>query len=133
MTHVRGTERLTKRPSEADILVALEHERWRLIQRKDLNSFASHLAEDFYDIFPDGRERTKAELLDFLREAELRDFRLDDFRVTLLNEDAAVVMYQVEAHALIAGQPVSMNNSVTSGWARRDGKWLNIFAVASPR
>jgi hypothetical protein len=77
MTRIRAREHLTKQPSEAKTLVALEHETWRLIQRKNLNGFASHLAEEFYDIFPDGTERTKVELLEFLREAELRDFRLE--------------------------------------------------------
>jgi hypothetical protein len=53
------------RYSPADTLIAHENETWSLIQRKDLNGFASYLAEDFYDIFPDGKERTKSELLEF--------------------------------------------------------------------
>ena len=67
--------------STADILIAHENETWALIQRKDLQKFASYLAEDFYDIFPDGRERTKAELLEFLRGADLKDYGLSNFRV----------------------------------------------------
>lgn len=42
--------------STADILVAHEKETRALIRRKDLEKFASYLAEDFYDIFPDGEE-----------------------------------------------------------------------------
>jgi hypothetical protein len=42
--------------STADILVEHEKETWALIRRKDLEKFASYLAEDFYDIFPDGEE-----------------------------------------------------------------------------
>jgi hypothetical protein len=56
-----------------------------------------------------------------------------NFRVTTLNKDAAVVTYHVDARALIQGNEISMKNSVTSGWARRQGKWLNVFAVASAR
>jgi hypothetical protein len=77
-------------------LIACEKETWRLIQQKNLNGFASYLAEDFYDIFPDGTERTKSELLDFLRNAELRDYQLGNFRVTMLNNNAAVVTYHVD-------------------------------------
>ncbi len=119
--------------SAADILIAHENETWALIQRKDLQKFASYLAEDFYDIFPDGRERTKAELLEFLRGADLKDYGLSNFRVTLLNDDAAIVTYEVDAHAVVKGEEVSIHNAVTSGWVRRDGKWLNVSAVASPR
>jgi hypothetical protein len=119
--------------SAADILIAHENETWALIQRKDLQKFASYLAEDFYDIFPDGRERTKAELLEFLTDADLKDYELSNFRVTLLNDDAAIVTYEVDAHAVVKGEEVSMHNAVTSGWVRRDGKWLNVSAVAAAR
>jgi ketosteroid isomerase-like protein len=51
----------------------------------------------------------------------------------MLNQDAAVVTYHVDAHASIQGNDVSMQNSVTSGWAKRGDRWLNVFAVASAR
>ena len=51
----------------------------------------------------------------------------------LLNDDAAIVTYEVDAHAVVKGEEVSIHNAVTSGWVRRDGKWLNVSAVASPR
>jgi hypothetical protein len=41
--------------SAPDTVIAYEHETWSLIKRKELNGFAGYLAEDFYDIFPDGR------------------------------------------------------------------------------
>jgi ketosteroid isomerase-like protein len=123
----------SERLSSADTLIAYEQETWSLIQQKDLQGFASYLAEDFYDIFPDGAERTKPELLEFLSGADLKDYRLSNFRVTMLNQDAAIVTYQVDADALIHGREISMNNSVTSGWARRGGRWLNVSAVASAR
>jgi hypothetical protein len=104
--------------SPADTLIAYETETWSLIRRKDLKGFASYLAEDFYDIFPDGKERTKSELLEFLSAADLKDYRLSNFRVTMLNEDAAIVTYQVDARAC---------------WAKRGGRWLNVSAVASAR
>jgi hypothetical protein len=119
--------------SPADTLIACENETWRLINQKDLKGFASYLAEDFYDIFPDGKERTKSELLDFLNVADLKDYQLSNFRVTMLTKDAAVLTYHVDARALIQGREISMKNSVTSGWARRGGNWLNVFAVASAR
>src|SRR5687767_4873313 len=107
-----GSERL----SSVEAVIACEKETWRLIQQKDFAGFASYLAEDVYDIFPDGEERTKSELLQFLRGAELKEYRLGNFRVTMLNEEAAIVTYEVDARAVIEGNAVSMRNSVTSGW-----------------
>ena len=44
----------------ADILVEYEQQTWALIQQKDLEKFATYLAEDFCDIFPDGEEHSIA-------------------------------------------------------------------------
>ncbi len=118
--------------SATETLIACENETWSLIQRKDLEGFARYLADEFYDIFPDGKERTKSELLEFLRQAELKEYHLSNFRVTMLNEDAAVVTYHADARALIQGQEVAVRESVTAGWARRSGRWLNVFAVGMP-
>jgi Domain of unknown function (DUF4440) len=123
----------SERLSPADTLIACENETWSLIKGKDLKGFASYLAEDFYDIFPDGEERTKSELLKFLSGADLKGYRLSNFRVTMLNQDAAIVTYQADASALIQGKEILMKNSVTSGWAKRGGRWLNVSAVASAR
>ncbi len=128
---IQNRRRRTGRRSPEDTLIAHEHETWSLIQRKELKEFASYLAEEFYDVFPDGEERTKSELLEFLSKADLKDYRLAGFRVTMLNQDAAIVTYQVHAHALIQGNEIEMKNSVTAGWAKRGGRWLNVSAAAS--
>jgi hypothetical protein len=119
--------------SSADILVEYEKQTWALIRQKELEKFATYLADDFYDIFPDGKERSKSELLQFLSNADLKEYELTNFRVTMLNPDAAIVTYNVEALAVIQGIEISMHNAVTSGWAKREGKWLNVSAVASAR
>ena len=64
---------------------------------------------------------------------KMKEYELTNFRVTMLNADAAVVTYNVDAHAVIQGNEVSMHNAVTAGWAKREGKWLNVSAVASAR
>jgi ketosteroid isomerase-like protein len=130
---MKNQQNPSEKSSATETLIACEHDTWGLIQRKDLKGFASYLAEDFYDIFPDGQERTKPELLEFLRAADLKKYHLSNFRVTMLNQDAAVVTYFVDARGSVQGKEISMNNSVTSGWARRDGRWLNVFAIATAR
>ena len=59
--------------SSSETLIACEKETWNLIQRKDLQGFGRYLADEFYDIFPDGPQRTKSELLEFLSRAELKN------------------------------------------------------------
>jgi hypothetical protein len=131
--HMQNQRNRSEGRSAAETLIACENETWSLIKRKDLKRFASYLAEDFYDIFPDGEERTKSEMLEFLSGADLKDYRLSNFRVTMLNQDAAIVTYQADFRAMIQGREISMKESVTSGWAKRGGKWLNVSAVGSAR
>jgi len=49
----------SRSPLSSDTLIACENATWRLIKQKELRGFAEYLAEDFYDIFLDGVERTK--------------------------------------------------------------------------
>ena len=53
----------------------MNRQTWALIQQKDLEKFATYLAEDFCDIFPDGEERSKSTLLEFLSNADLKEVR----------------------------------------------------------
>ncbi len=76
---------------------------------------------------------TQSQLLEFLSNADLKKYELTNFRVTMLNPDAAIVTYNVDARAVIQGKEMSMHNAVTSGWAKREGRWLNVSAVASAR
>ncbi len=47
----------------------------------------------------------------------------------MLNDDAAIVTYRADANAVAKGKPFSLHEDVTSGWATRDGKWLNVSAI----
>lgn len=75
----------------------------------------------------DVRDRTRASLL-----CELKEFHLSNFRVTMLNPDAAIVTYRADARAVIQGKEVSLKESVTAGWSRRNGRWLNVCAIGTP-
>lgn len=119
-------------PSVAETVIDCENETWRLIQQKDLQGFARYLADEFYDIFPDGTERNKAQLLEFLSGADLKEYHLSSFRVTMLNDNAAVVTYRVDARARIQGEEIALRAAVTAGWAWRGGRWVNVFSVGTP-
>jgi hypothetical protein len=118
--------------SGAETLIACETETWSLISTEGLAGICTLSADEFCDIFSDSKERTKPELLEFLSRAELKAYHFRNFRVTMLNEDAAVVTYRADARASIQGKEVALRESVTAGWARRGEKWLNVFAVGTP-
>jgi hypothetical protein len=120
-----------------ETLVSYERRSWEAVKRKDYETFGSFLAEDFYDIFPDGQVVTKTELMrDYIRGVELIEYSLSNFKVVMLNRDAAVVVYEVRARGsenqatarnVERGRVVDIHATVTSAWARRGGRWLNVF------
>ena len=121
------------KPTE-EMLISYEKQSWEAVKRKDYKTFESFLADDFYDIFANGQVVTKSELLqNYIRGVELTDYSLSDFKVIMLNKDAAIVVYTALAHGMenqanSRKEKISeIHAAVTSGWAKRNGKWLNVF------
>ena len=123
--------------SVAETLISRERSSWEAVKRKDYKTFESFLAEDFYDIFASGKAVTKAELMrDYIRSVDLLDYSLSNFKVVMLNREAAIVVYEAVAHGVERqltsrgtepGAPAAIHAAVTSGWARRGGRWRNVF------
>lgn len=72
----------------------------------------------------------------YIRGVDLIDYSLSKFRVVMLDKDAAIVVYeavahgsesQTAAHDLEKGKVSAIHVTVTSAWARRNGRWLNVF------
>ena len=124
----------TDSKSIEEMLIAYEKQSWEAVKRKDYKTFESFLADDFYDIFANGKGVTKSELLqNYIRGVNLIDYSLNDFKVIMLNNDAAIVVYTALAHGTESQaksrkvEVSEIHAAVTSGWAKRNGKWLNVF------
>ncbi|HYJ45199.1 MAG TPA: nuclear transport factor 2 family protein [Pyrinomonadaceae bacterium] len=123
--------------SAEEILIANERASWEAVRRKDYQTFESFLADDFYDIFPNGQVVTRTELMQkYIRGVDLMDYSLSDFKVVMLNKDAAIVVYTATARGSESqaasrdasnGKVIEIHAAVTSGWARRGRRWLNVF------
>ena len=120
--------------STEEMLISYEKQSWDAVKRKDYKTFESFLADDFYDIFANGKGVSKSELLqNYIRGVNLIDYSLSDFKVIMLNDDAAIVVYTALAHGTESQaksrkvEVSKIHAAVTSGWAKRDGKWLNVF------
>lgn len=108
-------------------LVSKEKRTWELYKNRDVKALAELTSEDFYDIYPAGEVVDKKRYLQDVLEIEVKDYSLSDFKVIMLNEAAAVVVYKAKTRALVKGRELKSEVAVTSGWARRDGRWLNVF------
>jgi len=123
--------------SADQILIDYEKQSWESVKQKDYQKFESFIADDFVDIFSTGQVVNKQELLQkYIRGVNLIDYSLSKFRVVMLDKDAAVVVYEALAHGsesqsmahdVAKGKVSAIHVEVTSAWARRNGRWLNVF------
>jgi hypothetical protein len=108
-------------------LITKEKRTWELYRNRDVKALAELTSEDFYDIYPAGEVVDKKRYLQDVLEIEVKDYSLSDFKVIMLNEGAAVVVYKAKTRAVVRGKELNSEVAVTSGWARRGGRWLNVF------
>lgn len=108
-------------------LITKERRTWELYKIRDVKALAELTSEDFYSIYPSGEVVGKKQYLQDVIDIEVKDYSLSDFKVITLNEGAAVVVYKAKVSAFVKGKELKSEVAVTSGWARRGGRWLNVF------
>jgi len=112
--------------SEDDIK-AQEQKVWDAIKAKNWDAVAALFAEDLVYVSEDG-VHGKAETVDLIRNIELTDISISDWKVTVIDADAAVVTYTESSKGTFAGQPIP-DRPVrhSAAWVNRGGKWVNVY------
>ena len=105
----------------AENVISLEKRLWEASKNFDKATYASLLASDYYEVSDLGLS-TRAEALDSL-EGPVADYSLDDFKVTKLADNAALVTYKSSVRAGSS----TVNALDTELWVNRDGKWETTF------
>jgi hypothetical protein len=110
-------------------IVSLEKRLWEASKNFDKATYASLLASDYYEVSDLGMS-SRAEALDSL-EGPVADYDLDNFKVTKLADNAALITYRSRVRAGSS----TVNALDTELWLNRDGKWQTTFfqETAQPR
>jgi ketosteroid isomerase-like protein len=116
-----------RQPAVSELLISNERRTWELYKNKDVKGLAEFASEDYVDIYPDGQVVNKEQYLRDVSDVKVHEYDLSGFRVVKLNEEAAVVVYEAKVRAEVGGREIRSRVAVTSAWARRGGKWLNVF------
>lgn len=84
------------------------------------------LHPDFMEIGASGRVFDRAEIIALLEEeTDFAPYTVDDFQVTALSTDAALVTYRIPPRTADSGEkPGSMRSSI---WVRTTGTWQLRF------
>ena len=105
-------------------LSANETALWNAWKNKDVKPFQMWLAADGVSVGEEG-VGTKAELVKGLPSmpCEVKSFALSDWKLSMVNADAAVLTYKGAAEGTCGGQPIPTVWS-SSLWVNRKGKWV---------
>lgn len=99
---------------------------WEAVTKKEMKVLEDSLMDDYLDVSDVG-VFTKQETLKLIPDLEVRDYTLSEFRVLMLDRDAAVVTYKAVQHWSINGQPGPTDVRASSVWVKRGGKWRVAF------
>jgi ketosteroid isomerase-like protein len=107
-------------------LLDLETEYWQAIRDKNADAAIRLSDQPCIITGAQGIRRIERETLRTLITTPytLHDFRLSDVKVHPLEDDVAIVAYNVHEELTVEGKPVSLDATDTSTWVRRDGRWL---------
>jgi hypothetical protein len=93
---------------------------------KNQTALERAIADDFQGIGPNGDFYDKSELVDTVA-AMPKETRAYDFRVTKLNDGAAVVAYNL----IVSGERLRYRH-LADTWAKIDGRWQIKFSQITP-
>jgi hypothetical protein len=117
-------------PLEA-MLIAREKEAWEQIKKKNAQGFAGYLAEDQIYVTGDG-VHSKAETIKGVTEAGPAEITFSDWKVLMVDKDAAIVTYTTKSGAAVACGPEPVTQRESTVWVKRGGKWLAVFHQDTP-
>jgi hypothetical protein len=99
---------------------------WEAIKNKDYDGFANMVAADAFEVTPTG-VNDKAQTVANVRDFEPSEFTFSDWKFLSLDKDAFVVTYSVNSKGKYKGTEFQESARASSGWVKRDGKWVSIY------
>jgi hypothetical protein len=116
----------------ADAITAKEKQIWDALKNKNHEAFGKLLASDFVYVSSDVAA-DKAGTLNGLKEFAPTEITLSDWKTIVLDENAAVVTYTIEARGTSGGQPIPPGAlRASSAWVKRGAEWLAVYHQDSP-
>jgi hypothetical protein len=101
-------------------------------KRHDRESVKNTVADDFISIGNNGEPETKADLLSDLASDEHLEYRIYNPQVVSVNDNAAVVTYDVIVRLVHYDEDTPRYQHVSSVWVKQGNDWKLKFRQATP-
>jgi len=110
-----------------DAVFAKEKEIWDEVLTKNSAGFGALLADDFIYVTSDG-VYDKAGTVNGIKQIDATETSFSDWKVVMLDKDAAVVTYTVNLKGTSMGQPLpGTPMRGASAWVNRGGTWIGVY------
>lgn len=109
-------------------IIGLEQKFWDAMKLKDAKTMQDLSDETCILAGPQGASKFKNTDFSSMVEKqpyELVDFKFqNDWQVSVLNDETAVIAYQIEESLTVDGKPITLIAAESSTWIKKDGKWV---------
>lgn len=117
-----------------ETLMTKERQLWKAFKNKDAKAFGQWIAEDAQDISaPDGRLRTKSEIIQMMSEFNITEYELTEMQVIDVTDDVSIVTYKAKTKGTHNGKVMpETQHYISTVWVHKDGDWWARFHQESP-
>jgi hypothetical protein len=115
----------------ADQLTSLEKALPEAQKKHDRDFYNRTLTDDFISIGTDGKVHPKSEIMGDFPSTQLAEYRIYNMQVVPLNDDAAVVTYDVIVRMVHYDDETPRYQHVSSVWVKQGDQWKLKFQQAT--
>lgn len=112
-------------------IIALEKAGWQAWKNKDTAWYQKNLADDALSVHGNDVADKAQNIKDF-GDCEVKSFSLDDFKFLMIDKDSALITFKGMQDAVCGGKTQPSAVRASSVYAKRGGKWLNVFYTEIP-
>jgi hypothetical protein len=122
-----------KHDNDQQALIDLEKQSWVAWKNHDGAFFQRFLSDDHVEMVSHGPVG-KAAIVDMVSggACTVQDYTVDQFSVSPVDANTVIVTYHAAQTTLCGGSPVPTPAWATSIFAKRSGRWINVFYEQIP-
>lgn len=110
-----------------ETIISMEKRAWEAVKARDTKAFSEIFAADGMMADSSGLS-TRADFFKTLPDLTITEYTLSDYKVMMIDKDAALITYKADVKGSYKGQAFPPNTTLTSTlWAKRGGKWMAVY------
>lgn len=107
-------------------IIEVDKAGWEAWKNKDAKWFSENLTEDFIMVTSGGTSN-KEQVVKSTPDCEVKSYSLGEIKVTMLNDNAALLTYTVNQDAVCSGEKIHAEVRASACYVNKGGKWLEAF------